>query len=271
MIGQELCPAAPYPIYPRSVPWRKNAHLRRCAVFRGRFRSGLVPAAVRASSTQPIALSLVPQARKYHRVCGNQWQTRATNSSIRLITADCGNLPELACYHTSIAFMNIPHLTQAARKYAIGVTLILLALVVAGFAAHLSLGSDKTYRSDAYHFSVRIPKTYTVSDIAPQSGVYRIIDFSQGSDTVQLTLSTWPDNGSVLTTESVIDQYPYAASAEPFAVAPGVIGLAMHNDPVDPAAISGIWFAYKGNLYQFSSFENGIEELLPIVHTLELH
>ncbi len=167
--------------------------------------------------------------------------------------------------------MNIPHLTQSARKYIIAFVLIVLLFAVAGFVAHLSLSSDKTYTNDTYHFSVRIPRTYTSSKTTPQSGVYQTINFSHGAGSVQLTLSPWPDSGSVLTKESVIDQYPYVANAETFTVAPGVIGLAMHNNLADPAAISEIWFAYKGNLYQFNSFGGGIRELLPIVRTIALY
>jgi hypothetical protein len=76
--------------------------------------------------------------------------------------------------------------------------------------------------------------------------------------------------GSVLTRESVIDQYPFMADAELFAVAPKVIGLAFHNDSADPAAITNVWLAYKGNLYQFDSF-GGDEVLLPILRTIELY
>jgi hypothetical protein len=42
--------------------------------------------------------------------------------------------------------MNIPHLTQAPRKHPIALVVILLLLTVAGFAAHFSSASDKTYR-----------------------------------------------------------------------------------------------------------------------------
>ena len=168
--------------------------------------------------------------------------------------------------------MNIPHLTHAARKYAIVVTLILLLLAVAEFTAHFSSASAQTYRNDAYHFSVRVPRTYTSSENTYNSGLYRIIYFSHGTDdVVQLTLSPWSDSGSVLTKESVIEQYPYVGNAEALTIAHGVIGLLVHNDPVDPAAISGIWFAYKGNLYQFSSLGSGIEELLPVVRTIALY
>ncbi len=170
--------------------------------------------------------------------------------------------------------MNIPHLTQAARKYVIAFALILLLLAIAGFIAHLSLGSDKTYRNDTYHFSVPIPKAYTVSEFPENSGIYYNVVFAHATDEVQLFLSPWPDNGSVLSKESLIDQYPQypgMEDAESFNVAPGVIGLAMHNDPADPAAFSDVWFAYKGNLYQFESFRGGIKELLPIVRTIELY
>ncbi len=170
--------------------------------------------------------------------------------------------------------MNIPHLTHAARKYAIGVTLILVLLAVAGFVAHLSLGSDRTYRNEAYHFSVRIPKTHTVSESSENSGIYYNIVFSHATDTVQLFLSPWPDSGSIITKESLIDQYPQHPGieyAEAFNVAPGVVGLAMRNNPADPAAFSDIWFAYKGSLYQFESFGESSKELLPIVRTIELY
>ena len=168
--------------------------------------------------------------------------------------------------------MNIPNFTQAARKYAIALALILVLLAVAEFAAHLSSASAQTYRNDAFHFSVRIPRTYTSSENTYDSGLYRIIYFSHGADdVVQLILSPWSDSGSVLTKESVIEQYPYVGNAEALTIAHGVIGLVVHNDPVDPAAISGIWFAYKGNLYQFDLIGSGTSELLPIVRTLELH
>ncbi len=146
-----------------------------------------------------------------------------------------------AWYYATIPFMNI--LTGSSRKYAIALALFLLLLAVAGFVAHLSLGSDRTYRNEAYHFSVRIPKVYTVSEFPENSGVFYNIVFSHTTDTVQLFLSPWPDTGSVLSKESLPDlypQYPDMEDAEAFNVAPGVIGLAMHNDPANPA-FSDIW------------------------------
>src|SRR6266699_1108201 len=79
-----------------------------------------------------------------------------------------------AWYYATIPFMNI--LTGSARKYAVGVTLILLLLAVAGFAANLS--PAKTYRNNVYHFTVRIPKAYTVSEFPENSGIYYDVVFS---------------------------------------------------------------------------------------------
>ena len=56
---------------PRPLPW------------------GLVPAAVRASSTQPIALSLVPQAREYR---SRLWQPMANARDKQRNSFDHGRL-----------------------------------------------------------------------------------------------------------------------------------------------------------------------------------
>ncbi len=104
--------------------------------------------------------------------------------------------------------MNIPNFTQAARKYAIALALILVLLAVAEFAAHLSSASAQTYRNDAFHFSVRIPKAYIVFESSENSGIYYNVIFSHATDTVQLFLSPWPDSGSIINKEGLIDQYP---------------------------------------------------------------
>jgi hypothetical protein len=169
--------------------------------------------------------------------------------------------------------MNIPRLTEPARKYVIALVLIVLLLAIGGFAAYLSSTPEKTYRNDTYHFSVRIPKTYAISESSPKSGSNYTVDFLHAADTVQLTLSSWQDSSSVLTKESAMDQFhnPNLEGAQIFTIAPGVVGLAMFNNRKDPDAISDIWFAYKNNLYQFSSFESGVEDLLPVVRTIELY
>src|SRR5262245_18384111 len=85
----------------------------------------------------------------------------------------CENLLGTPC-HTIIVARNIPSLTQQARKYVVA---IISPLAIAGFAARAWLTPDKTYRNDIYHFSIRIPKTYTTSETPTESGAYEIIDF----------------------------------------------------------------------------------------------
>jgi hypothetical protein len=164
--------------------------------------------------------------------------------------------------------MRIPQLTQSARKYSLAFALILL-LAAAGFAAPVLWSPDKTYRNDAYHFSVRIPKTYAVSEMSGNSGTYDYIAFSGATSSIQSFLSPWPDEKSVLTEDAAAAEYPENADlpdSAPFNVAPGVVGLAL-NGP----NFTEIWFAYKETLYQFKLIDGSSSDFLRIMRTIKLY
>jgi hypothetical protein len=72
--------------------------------------------------------------------------------------------------------------------------------------------------------------------------------------------------------QSLLSNYPSISDiqTEPFPIAPGETGLALHDDPAQPNQVSDVWFARNGYLYQLTASGDGFSKLLPIARSLTL-
>jgi hypothetical protein len=166
------------------------------------------------------------------------------------------------------------------RTVVVGVAAVCL-VALAGIALVVWFGArpadalPQTYRNSVHGFSLRIPADYTVTE-APntnpreENGVADIIEFSDASSSVQLTIIYASYAHSVLTAQSLLSSYPWLAgiATQPFPIAPGTVGLAVNNNPALPDAVSDVWFGKNGYLYELTAISGG--ELLPIAHTVTL-
>ena len=165
------------------------------------------------------------------------------------------------------------------RRVAIVGLVVLAALVlIAWLGARPTNSLSHAYHNSTYGFSLRLPASYVVTE-APntnppqENGTADIIEFADAGGSVQLTITYASYAQSVLTTQSLLSNYPSLSSVttEPFPIAPGTIGLALYYDPYHPNQISDVWFAKNGLLYQLTAFGDGYNELMPVAHTITLN
>jgi hypothetical protein len=163
------------------------------------------------------------------------------------------------------------------RPLILALAFLAAIALIAWFSVRPANALPQPYRNNAYGFSLRLPADYTVKEVPStnppmENGPTDIIEFAHANGNIQLTVSVAADAPSVLTTQSLLSNYPLLAgvATEPFPIAPGTVGLALHHDSAHPDQISDVWFARDGYLYQLTAFGDGYNELLPIARTITL-
>lgn len=161
------------------------------------------------------------------------------------------------------------------RAAAIGI--LLLALACGGWYWYSSGGTThngtaaqepyaapelaKSYRSDAYGFLLRMPEDFSAQEMPhTDDGGSTIVLQNEKGEGVQILISPFDeDEGSfTLNEERIRADIPDMAitDAQPVEVGPQYTGLAFRSDN---EAFSGasreVWFVFKGNLYQISTYE----------------
>jgi hypothetical protein len=156
------------------------------------------------------------------------------------------------------------------------VILAALALIV-WFTSRPANPLPQTYRNNTYGFSLRLPADYTVTETLnanppAENGVADIIEFGNVHGNVQLTITYASYAATELPTQSLLSSYPSLSGiqTQPFPIAPGETGLALHKDPAHPDQVSDVWFGKNGYLYQLTTFDDGYNELLPVAHSITL-
>jgi hypothetical protein len=166
-----------------------------------------------------------------------------------------------------------------ARRTAIVSFILLAALaLIAWLALRPQNPLPQTYRNSTYGISLRLPADYTVTEQPntnpPQeNGIADIIEFADKNGSLQLAISYASYASPVLTTESLLSNYPYISGIQiqPFPIASGETGLALDDDRSRPSQISDVWFARNGYLYQLTAFGDGFRELMPVARTIILN
>jgi hypothetical protein len=167
---------------------------------------------------------------------------------------------------------------QFHRRHAIVGFIILAAIaLIAWFSLRPVNALPQTYRNNTYGVSLRLPSDYTVTE-APsanppvENGTADTVEFADANGNIQLTITPASYVSSVLTTESLLSNYPSLAgiATEPFPIAPSTVGLALHYDPAHPDQVSDVWFARSGYLYQLTAYGDGYDELLGVARSITL-
>jgi hypothetical protein len=127
----------------------------------------------------------------------------------------------------------------------------------------------KGYSNDAYKFSLKMPENFDASEIAgdPDGTPYTLLLQDKEGNGIQILISPFPDdtnNGYTLTKEKIVSEVPDMKITDAQAVEVGqrYTGLAFKSDN---AAFGGasreVWFVFRGNLYQISTYEQ-LDDLL---------
>ena len=160
----------------------------------------------------------------------------------------------------------------------IAIIAVLAAAVIGAFfllpqqhATAAAAALTQTYRDDGHNFSLQYPDGYTAAATPTDDADLYFVHLQKPAANIQITITPAPDDGSTLTTENVVSDYPYIADmpTEPFTVTPDVTGLAFSDEA--GRSPDQIWFEHGGFLYQFAAYGSAIEDLPTIAHSVEFH
>jgi len=130
---------------------------------------------------------------------------------------------------------------------------------------------SKEYTNDTYHFSLTLPEGFEARSMKQEVG--ETIVFENGSgDGIQIIITPFDEDLHVLTKERVQADVPgmQITDAQPVEIGDpstgsGQVyyqGLAFKSDnPAFDGASREVWFVFRGNLYQISTYER-LDELL---------
>jgi hypothetical protein len=123
----------------------------------------------------------------------------------------------------------------------------------------------QTYTSERYGFSVNYPTGFTVSffeNPAPDDGSFggdtiMIQNVSAGGVGIQIIVSLFDEDGSILTEQYIKEYAPDMVINNVLPVELGANGRGIafesNNDSYGGAS-RDVWFVYKGNLYQITTY-----------------
>src|SRR3989344_3950884 len=116
---------------------------------------------------------------------------------------------------------------------------------------------SKEYTNDTYHFSLTLPEGFEARSMKQEVG--ETIVFENGSgDGIQIIITPFDEDLHVLTKERVQADVPGMQITDEQSVEIGdnYIGLAFKSDnPAFDGASREVWFVFRGNLYQVSTYE----------------
>jgi hypothetical protein len=131
----------------------------------------------------------------------------------------------------------------------------------------------KAYTNSTYNFSLKMPENFDASEIPadPDSGGGEtvVLQDAQGNG-VQIVVSPFDEDTSgsyTLTKERILQDVPdmQITSEQPVEVGPQYTGLAFKSDnEAFDGASREVWFVFRGNLYQISTYER-LDDLLKAI------
>lgn len=118
----------------------------------------------------------------------------------------------------------------------------------------------KPYSNDQFHFSLSMPGNFSARQLeTDESGATTLlIESADRADGVQITVSPFDDDVHVLTAERIHQDVPDLAIADPQPIQIGDndTGFAFKsNNEAFNGASREVWFVFRGNLYQISTYE----------------
>jgi len=123
----------------------------------------------------------------------------------------------------------------------------------------------ETYTNEQYHFSLTLPEGFSAREMAPyaettpgQARSTTIVLEDTQANGIQITITPFDEDLRVLTEVRVRQDVPDMAitNVQPVEVGLNHTGLAFKSDnPAFSGASREVWFVFRGNLYQISTYE----------------
>lgn len=127
----------------------------------------------------------------------------------------------------------------------------------------------QSYTNSTYKFTLKMPDDFVATEIPgdPDGTPYTVILQDQNSNGVQIVISPFDEDttGSyTLTQVRILQDVPdmQITDPQPLEVGPNYTGLAFKsNNDAFGGTSREVWFVFKGNLYQISTYER-LDDLL---------
>jgi len=116
---------------------------------------------------------------------------------------------------------------------------------------------SKEYTSDVYHFSLKTPEEFAIKEAKQEEGTMITIE-DLHSNGVQVLISPFDEDVKVLTEERIKQDVPdlKISDTQPIDIGDEYKGLAFKSDnEAFDGASREVWFVFRGNLYQISTYE----------------
>jgi len=114
------------------------------------------------------------------------------------------------------------------------------------------------YKNDHFHFSLMMPAGFTAAETDSDGGGKTIVLQDTSDNGIQITVTPFDENIHSLTEERIHQDVPDLAITDPQPVDIGDndTGLAFESDnPAFDGASRDVWFVFRGNLYQISTYK----------------
>lgn len=115
----------------------------------------------------------------------------------------------------------------------------------------------KPYSNNVYRFSLKMPEDFVARQVPGLDGAEIILLEDATGQGVQITVTPFDEDLQVLTKEQIQEEIPDLQIVDPQSVEIGTnhTGLAFKSDnEFFDGASREVWFVFKGNLYQISTF-----------------
>lgn len=125
----------------------------------------------------------------------------------------------------------------------------------------------KSYSNDSYNFSLKMPESFDATKFGGDQGGTTIVLQDKENNGIQIVVTPFDEDtggGYLLTEERIKQDVPdlRMSEAQPLEVGSNYTGLAFKSDN---AAFGGasreVWFVFRGNLYQISTYAR-LDDLL---------
>jgi hypothetical protein len=117
------------------------------------------------------------------------------------------------------------------------------------------------YQNDTYHFSLKLPDGFSAREITSADGGNTLVFEDTKGNGIQVVVAPFDEDtgqGYTLTRERILQDVPDIVITEPQPVEVGAsyTGLAFTSDnEAFDGASREVWFVFRGNLYQISTYE----------------
>jgi hypothetical protein len=115
----------------------------------------------------------------------------------------------------------------------------------------------QTYRNATYHFSLLVPIGFKATELPmldPGASTTVFIQNENG-DGIQIRISSWDEPAGDLTQESITSDTGLSVIDPQPVLIPGAVGINFKSDnPAFDGDSREVWFVYKSNIYQISTY-----------------